>query len=101
VDQKVDGPSRLLVFPGADGRFELYDDDGHSTGYSTGYMDGSDKDLLWLDITWSQQDKTLSIRPSPRMQRDQSRTKAFRIENIVSGRQVQVEFTGEPLRVGL
>lgn len=36
VDQRRDAPLTVLVYPGADGRFSLYEDDGRSTGYKQG-----------------------------------------------------------------
>ena len=36
TSQKVDGPTDLQVYPGADGSFLLYDDDGSSFEYRKG-----------------------------------------------------------------
>lgn len=36
VDERRDAPLTILVYPGADGRFSLYEDDGRSTAYKTG-----------------------------------------------------------------
>jgi len=42
-------PVRLTVYPGADGNFQLYDDDGLSFGYEKGMF--SAVDLKWDDAT--------------------------------------------------
>jgi alpha-glucosidase/alpha-D-xyloside xylohydrolase len=42
-------PVRLTVYPGADGRFQLYDDDGLSFGYEKGAF--GIVDLKWDDAT--------------------------------------------------
>jgi alpha-glucosidase/alpha-D-xyloside xylohydrolase len=42
-------PVRLTIYPGADGRFQLYDDDGLSFGYEKGMF--SAVDLKWDDAT--------------------------------------------------
>jgi alpha-glucosidase (family GH31 glycosyl hydrolase) len=47
VGQLVDGPTALEVWPGADGSFLLYDDDGISTDYLEGK--GSRTALTWSD----------------------------------------------------
>eukprot|EP01037_Dinobryon_pediforme_P023357 gene23358-24782_t len=36
VDERRDAPLTILVYPGADGSFSLYEDDGRSTAYKTG-----------------------------------------------------------------
>lgn len=36
VDEHRDAPLTILVYPGADGSFSLYEDDGRSTAYKTG-----------------------------------------------------------------
>ncbi len=42
------------MYPGADGRFLLYEDDGESFGYRTG-------DWMGLDLSWDDSRKRLSI----------------------------------------
>jgi alpha-glucosidase (family GH31 glycosyl hydrolase) len=42
--ERVTRPTQIRIFPGADGLFTLYDDDGHSLGY----RDGSDPNLTWI-----------------------------------------------------
>ena len=43
--ETVDGPLTLRVYPGADGRFLLYEDDGISFGYRKG-------DWMGIDMAW-------------------------------------------------
>ena len=46
VDEPVSGPTSLHVFPGANGAFTLYDDDGISQAYLAGRAaveEGSDE----------------------------------------------------------
>ena len=40
TDEPVEGPIALEVYPGADGKFLLYDDDGASSGYRNGDWTG-------------------------------------------------------------
>ena len=52
----VSEPTEIRIFPGADGHFTLYDDDGHSLDYLKN--EGSR-----IKFTWSDMDKTLAIEP--------------------------------------
>ena len=38
VEQPVDGPLTLVVYPGADGAFALYEDDGRTFDYRKGAL---------------------------------------------------------------
>src|SRR5262249_52512940 len=57
--QPVSAPTTLMVFPGVDGSFTIYDDDGTSLDYR--------KDItLWTDLTWDDKDRTLTIQRESR-----------------------------------
>jgi alpha-glucosidase/alpha-D-xyloside xylohydrolase len=53
--EKVDGPTELRVFPGADGNFLLYDDDGASFDYRKGAWTA-------IQIAYNDARKTVSLR---------------------------------------
>jgi alpha-D-xyloside xylohydrolase len=53
-DEKPDSPITLLVYTGANGQFELYEDDGKSLGYKRGAF-------TRIPIKWSETTKSLSI----------------------------------------
>ncbi len=56
--QKVDGPTTLEVFSGANGSFTMYEDDGTSLDYL--------KDVgTWTRFTWDDAAKRLTIEPAP------------------------------------
>lgn len=59
VTEPVDGPLTLRVYPGADGRFSLYEDDGESFRYEHG-------DYTAIDCVWSDRDRTLTLRGDPK-----------------------------------
>ena len=40
----------MRVYPGADGAFTLYDDDGQSTAYQT----GADPTTVWIRFHWDE-----------------------------------------------
>ena len=54
--EPVAEPTTLTIYPGADGRFVLYDDDGSSMGYQRGDAD-------WILLTWDDAARTLTIEP--------------------------------------
>jgi alpha-glucosidase (family GH31 glycosyl hydrolase) len=63
--EPVSGPTTLRIFPGADGDFTLYDDDGQSLGY----RDGSDPSLVWIHFHWNDGAHELTMEPDARMKK--------------------------------
>jgi alpha-glucosidase/alpha-D-xyloside xylohydrolase len=53
--EKVDGPIRVTVYPGANGAFLLYEDDGSSFDYRRG-------EWMGLQMAWNDARKALSVR---------------------------------------
>ena len=94
----VSGPTTLRVFPGANGDFTLYDDDGTSQEYLAGRGN-------WIRMTWNDATRTLTLEPgAPSGATDVVRPRAFRVvlpdgrTNDVShaGRRVAVAFQERP-----
>ena len=87
----TEGPTTVRVFPGANGSFALYDDDGQSLGY----RDGSDSKTMWIRFQWNDADRRLTIAPDDRMKKWPGGARVFSIERAGSGeRPKQVEFRG-------
>jgi alpha-glucosidase (family GH31 glycosyl hydrolase) len=55
VNEKVDAPLSLTVYPGADGTFRLYEDDGSSFNYRKG-------EWMGIDMRWDNAARKLSLR---------------------------------------
>jgi alpha-glucosidase (family GH31 glycosyl hydrolase) len=55
VNEKVDAPLSLTVYPGADGSFRLYEDDGSSFNYRKG-------EWMGIDMRWDDAARKLSLR---------------------------------------
>jgi alpha-glucosidase/alpha-D-xyloside xylohydrolase len=55
--EPVTAPTTLRIYPGADGDFTLYDDDGISQQYLAGRS-------TYVHITWSDRHRTLTLRPA-------------------------------------
>jgi alpha-glucosidase/alpha-D-xyloside xylohydrolase len=94
--QPVTEPTTFRVYPGANGTFALYDDDGQSLGY----RDGSDPKTVWIRLRWDDAARHLTIEPDERMKKWPGGVRTFAVE--VAGRDAkpkQVDFRGE--RVGV
>jgi alpha-glucosidase/alpha-D-xyloside xylohydrolase len=94
VDQAVDEPLTLVVYPGADGSASIYEDDGRSFDYRKG-------DAMRIEMAWRDRDRRLTLRlaPGTRMRPPKER----RIRVRVAGASVtrDVVFRGRPLEVTL
>jgi len=90
VDEKVDAPLTLSIFPGADGSFLLYEDDGISFSYRSG-------DWIGIVMTWNDARRMLELKlasgsrmlsPSPRM-----------IDVQLFGEKKSTTFQGKPISI--
>jgi alpha-D-xyloside xylohydrolase len=81
----------LRVYPGANGTFTLYDDDGQSLGY----RDGSDPKMTWIRCRWDDGGRRLALEPDGRMKRWPGGVRVFSVEVVGSDAQLKrVEFRG-------
>ena len=55
VEEDVDEPLTLQVYPGADGAFMLYEDDGVTFGYQRG-------EWMGIEMRWADRDRRLDLR---------------------------------------
>jgi alpha-glucosidase/alpha-D-xyloside xylohydrolase len=92
--EKVDAPLELVVYPGADGAFSLYEDDGQTFDYRKGE---------WMGIAMAWDDRarrlTLRLEPGSRMRPPMSRTIEARIAGAIASK--AVVFSGRPLSLAL
>jgi alpha-glucosidase/alpha-D-xyloside xylohydrolase len=94
--QPTTGPTTLRIYPGADGEFTLYDDDGHTQGY----LDGSDPQTQWIAITWDDARKRLTLRPDPRMRQwPTGLTRKFAVQLVPGSDEKMIDFKGEPVEL--
>jgi alpha-glucosidase/alpha-D-xyloside xylohydrolase len=85
VDEPVDEPTTLRIYPGNDGEFELYNDDGRTLDFQEGEYS---RTLL----SWDDQARTLTIEPSEGEPMDRQ----FRVEVVGERDQEQtVDYQGE------
>jgi alpha-glucosidase/alpha-D-xyloside xylohydrolase len=92
--EPVDGPLAITVYPGADGSFALFEDDGTSFAYRSGG---------WMGITMAWQDKarrlTLSLTPGSRMRAPLVRDVQVRVAGTRAVR--SAAFSGRPVTLTL
>ncbi len=98
TSQTVTEPTTLRVYPGADGKFTLYDDDGQSLGY----RDGSDSKTIWIQGIWNDARKRLTLIPAPGASPRPIVSRRFNVELVGSNvRSKQLEFRGRRVETRL
>lgn len=92
--QEVDKPMTLRVYPGSDGTYTLYEDDGRS-------LDFKDGEVTWTRFEWDDDSETLRIEPGQDTMADDVEVRTFRVV-LVQGwddEEKTVQYTGEPTTV--
>jgi alpha-glucosidase/alpha-D-xyloside xylohydrolase len=93
TSEPVEGPLMLVVYPGADGRFTLYEDDGTTFDYRRG-------EWKKMQITWNDARRTLSMRLVTGLKRPpQRREMEVRLASEKAIR--KIVFEGRPIEVKL
>jgi len=96
--QSVGEPTTLLVYPGANGEFTLYDDDGQSLAY----RNTSDPNAIWIRFRWNDRNHRLTIEPDERMKNWPGGARAFTLKAVGSNMDAkQIEFSGKRVTVEL
>ena len=90
VNERVAGPLSIAVYPGRDGKFLLYEDDGISFNYRKG-------DWMGLELGWNETQRALAIRlaPGSRLRPPLRRSMEVKVGDLSKN----VEFDGRPLDV--
>jgi alpha-glucosidase (family GH31 glycosyl hydrolase) len=92
VDEPVDGPLAVTVYPGANGSFTLYEDDGKSFEHRKG---------AWTRIAmaWTDSTRRLTIATAPGSRVPAARDLEVRVAGASSTRRVR--FEGKPVEITL
>jgi alpha-glucosidase/alpha-D-xyloside xylohydrolase len=102
VDEPTDRPMTLKVYPGADGEFVLYEDDGVSLDYQKGIA-------TWTRFRWDDRARTLSIEPHERSAANPGPPRRFEIWVVpgtarrtvgYAGQRVEMKVEARPGRFG-
>ncbi len=94
VDEPVEGPLTLVVYPGADGRGALYEDDGRTFAYRKG-------EWMRIEMGWKDAERilTLSLGAGSRMRPPAKRTIDVRLAGQKTTR--TLVFDGRPQKIKL
>jgi alpha-glucosidase (family GH31 glycosyl hydrolase) len=92
--EAVDGPLSVTVYPGADGAFELFEDDGTSFAYRSG-------DWMGVRFRWNDRARQLSVEltPGSKMRPPLTREISVRLAGSTAARTVR--FSGRRVSVAL
>lgn len=90
VDERVDGPLSVTVYPGADASFLLYEDDGISFNYRKGQWTG-------IQMNWSDSNRKLDLflASGSRLMPPEKRTIEFQLAGI----RKTINFEGKPTSI--
>jgi alpha-glucosidase/alpha-D-xyloside xylohydrolase len=90
--EKVDGPLMLKVYPGADGAFTLYEDDGMTFNYRRG-------EWTKIRLVWDDARRTLSLRLAPGSRPSPSQRREFEIRLAPETAARKIIFEGRPVEI--
>ena len=92
TEEKVNAPSTLRVYPGADGQFELYEDDGRTFNFRRG-------EWMGIVMRWTDKSRRLSLSLSKASKFFGQRS----FEVVVAGESKtrSVAFSGRPITIQL
>ncbi len=92
TSEPVAAPTVLNVYPGADGRFLLYDDDGITSAYRKG-------DWLGIEMTWSDAPKLFTLRLAEGSRMQPPLPRDFEVRLVPGKDSRRVRFEGRPVEV--
>ena len=90
VTEKVDQPASISIFPGADGAFLLYEDDGKSFDYRKG-------EWMGIQMDWNDARRVLRLQLAAGSRMLRPAPRAFEVK--LDGRTKQIVFAGQSLEV--
>ena len=93
TEEPVDAPINITVYPGADGAFALYEDDGKTFAHKAG-------DFMRLAMTWNDTARrfTMALAPGSRLL---SPSRLFTVRLAASAASQPVVFEGKPVDIVL
>lgn len=94
TSEQVKGPLTILIHPGSDGAFSLYEDDGNTFNHRRG-------EYVRLNFAWNDRQRRLTLRPGngPKMMGAAKRNMVFQIAGESHAR--ELEFSGRPMEIRL
>lgn len=93
ADQKISEPTKILIFPGKDGNYTLYEDDG----ISQEYLDGKANTTIF---TWENEEGKLTIEPGVLNGMPMEGKRTFAVK-VVGSDIIEIQYFGEKIEVDL
>jgi alpha-glucosidase (family GH31 glycosyl hydrolase) len=90
--EDVDGPLSLSVYPGADGHFLLYEDDGVSFNYRKG-------DWMGIELIWDDSARKLTMKLTDGSQMRPPLERRIEVRLIPGKETRSVVFAGKPIEI--
>ena len=91
--EKVNEPTTLKIFRGANGSYTLYEDDGISLDYLKGKA-------TWIHMVWNDKLNQLSLEPgAPKGFTNQINKRMFKVELLPEGKTKNVNYSGKPIKI--
>jgi alpha-glucosidase/alpha-D-xyloside xylohydrolase len=90
--QSVSEPTTLTVYPGADGEFVLYEDDGASLGYL------QDR-AVWTRIRWDDRRRILTLEPDARSKMKPVPTRKFEVVLASEAARKSIDYVGRRVQL--
>jgi alpha-glucosidase/alpha-D-xyloside xylohydrolase len=88
VDEPTDEPMTLRIYPGNDGEFELYNDDGKT-------LDHLDGEYSLTKMIWNNEERILTIEPLE----GSSLNRQFEVELVEESEKKSIEYKGSRIQV--
>jgi alpha-glucosidase/alpha-D-xyloside xylohydrolase len=94
VDEQVDAPLTLVVYPGADGAASLYEDDGRTFEYKKG-------DWMRIEMAWREGERRLSLRLARGSRMRAPARRAIEVRVAGERKTRTVTFDGRAVEIGI
>jgi alpha-glucosidase/alpha-D-xyloside xylohydrolase len=92
VDEPSDQPTTLNVYPGADGEFVLYEDDGRS-------IDDTVAGAMWTSVRWDDKARTLTLEPNAKSTKKIDKPRRFEVLLLPGTTRKAVDYAGQRVEV--
>jgi alpha-glucosidase/alpha-D-xyloside xylohydrolase len=92
--EKTDAPTTIVVYPGADGAFSLYEDDGTTFDYRNGQF-------MRINLAWNDRQRRLTMRLAPGSKMMPPEKRNFGVEIAGETARRDVVFAGRAVEVKL
>src|SRR5262249_36350609 len=94
TEEKVDGPLIVRVYPGSNGAFTIYEDDGRSFDYRKG-------EWMGIDLAWNDQGRRLSLRLAKGSRMLTPLRREIEVQVVSEKINRQIVFSGKPVTIQL